>query len=277
MNTEADTVYLCQVGPEISCGACCGLYNVADPSPAYLEAMLTRRTKWFESVPRTVEGIDDFKQKVENAEPRERPFPDFHHCPYLGMIEDAGRRVGCLLHPLAHRNNGVDFRGMSYYGGMACRTYFCPSVKKLPSRWLAAIRQSMDHWHLLGLIVTERKLLTRFFTELENRLHRPVGKRDFHPGSGAASLLRSFAGLKSNWPYKREGAPGPCNYFFEDGLYQRPKLIGHQREGQPAGVEKIFVELDTGFSSEKEMRAAEEIIEAIFERIVRQLKNSRGA
>ena len=133
-----------------------------------------RRTRRFAAVPRTVAGIDAFKASIEGTEPRKRPFPDFHHCAFLGMIEDAGRRVGCLLHPLARGNGGVDWRGLSYYGGMACRTYFCPSVRHLPVRWLTAVRQSMDHWYLHGLVVTERRLLAALFT----RTGKPDGPGD---------------------------------------------------------------------------------------------------
>ncbi|MCB2148706.1 MAG: hypothetical protein KQI81_19660 [Deltaproteobacteria bacterium] len=261
------TVYLCQVSPNVSCGACCGLYNVADPDPRALEVMLRRRTQWFADVPRTVAGIDAFKARVEGIEPQERPFPDFHHCPFLGMIEDTGRRVGCLLHPLAPGNHGLDWRGLSYYGGMACRTYFCPSVRHLPVRWMTAVRQSMDHWYLHGLIVTERRLLSAFFKELENRIGRPVNESDFSDGSDTALLFRTFATLKLNWPFRRKGAPGVCNYFFEDGQYLRP-AVGKTADGIPASsFETIFRELDSGFSSTREIHDAAERIEDIFRRI----------
>jgi hypothetical protein len=269
------TVYLCQVSPNVSCGACCGLYNVADPSPQTLEAMLTRRTNWFAHVPRTVAGIDAFKERVERTEPRKRPFPEFHHCPFLGIIADTGRRVGCLLHPLAQGNEGLDWRGLSYYGGMACRTYFCPSVRNLPDRWLAAIRESMDHWYLHGLIVTERRLLATFFKELENRIGRPIDTADFSRGTDTVLLLRAFAALKLDWPFRRNGAPGVCNYFFEDGLYRRPQA------GRTSGIrldspfETIFQELDSEFSSTAALRKAEEWIGNVFERIVQPLRNRR--
>lgn len=269
------TVYLCQVSPNVSCGACCGLYNVADPSPQAMEAMLSRRTKWFAHVPRTVAGIDAFKERVERTDPRKRPFPEFHHCPFLGIIADSGRRVGCLLHPLAQGNDGLDWRGLSYYGGMACRTYFCPSVRNLPARWLAAIRESMDHWYLHGLIVTERRLLAAFFKELENRIGRPIDTADFSRGTDTVPLLRAFAALKLNWPFRRNDAPGVCNYFFEDGLYRRPQA------GRTTGIrldspfETIFQELDSEFSSTAALRKAEERIGELFERIVQPLRNRR--
>ena len=258
-----NNVYLCQVSPTVSCGACCGLYNVADPSRENLEAMLMRRTRWFAEVPRTLGGIDAFKVSIECAEPRERPFPDFHHCAFLGMIEDDGRRVGCLLHPLAKGNGGVDWRGLSFYGGMACRTYFCPSVRNLPSRWLTAVRQSMDHWYLHGLLVTERRLLAAVFAELENRLDREIDTNDFSGPIPAATLSTTLATLKLNWPFRRRGAPGVCNYFFEDGLYPRPAVMRKTRTIPASRFEDILQELDSGFSSAARIERAEATIEAL--------------
>ena len=256
-----DAVYLCQISPSVSCGACCGLYNLADPSRENLEAMLMRRTRRFAAVPRTVAGIDAFKASIEGTEPRKRPFPDFHHCAFLGMIEDAGRRVGCLLHPLARGNGGVDWRGLSYYGGMACRTYFCPSVRHLPVRWLTAVRQSMDHWYLHGLVVTERRLLAALFTELENRMGRVIDTADFSEPVRAAALLKTLTTLKLNWPYRRRGAPGVCNYFFEDGLYPRPAVNRRTKTIPASRFEELFQELDSGFSSVGHIKDAEATIE----------------
>ncbi len=257
------TVYLCQISPHVSCGACCGLYNVSDPSRRNLEAMLIRRTRWFAEVPRTVAGIDAFKTSVEGTEPQERPFPDFHHCAFLGVIEDDGRRVGCLLHPLAKGNEGIDWRGLSYYGGMACRTYFCPSARQLPSRWLTAVRQSMNHWYLHGLVVTERRLLAALFTELENRLGRVINTADFSEPVPAAALLTTLTTLKMNWPFRRQGAPGVSNYFFEDGLYARPAVKRKTKTLPASRFEDLFQELDSGFSSTDDIEDAEAKIEGL--------------
>ncbi len=262
-DSALNTVYLCQVSPDVSCGACCGLYNVADPSRENLKAMLVRRTRWFASVPRTVAGIDAFKASVEGAEPQERPFPDFHHCPFLGMIENDGCRVGCLLHPLATGNGGVDWRGLSHYGGMACRTYFCPSVRHLPARWLTAVRQSMDHWHLHGLVVTERRLLAAIFTILEDRMGREIEITDFSEPAPAATLLTTLTTLKLHWPFRRRGAPGVCNYFFEDGLYPRPPVKREATSIPTSRFEELFHELDSGFSSVDSMERAEATIEGL--------------
>ncbi len=270
-HVDDDRVYLCQVGPKVSCGACCGLYNVADPAPQALETLLARRSRRFAEVPRTVDGIDAFQAEVMRTEDDARPFGHFHHCPFLGLI-DQGRRVGCLLHPMASGNAGIDWRGLSYYGGMACRTYFCPSTRHLPGRWLTAIRQSMDHWYLHGLILTERRLLTCFFEELERRLHRPVRDDDFAVGSHAAAFFKRFAGLKVNWPFRRKDAPGVCNYFFEDGRYGRPTVSFTACGKSWTPLAGIFRELDAAFSSAAELRQAKRTVEELLAQIVVSLR-----
>jgi hypothetical protein len=272
IDSGGPAVYLCQVSPGVSCGACCGLYNVADASLEAIEAMLSRRTRWFADVPRSVAGIDAFKERVAAAESSQRPFPEFHHCVYLGMIEDAGRRVGCLLHPLAAGNAGQDWRGLSYYGGMACRTYFCPSLKKLPARWLAALRASINHWYLHGLIVTERHLLAALFAELERRLARTIDVSDFTSTASSTALMRTLTALKLDWPFRRRNAPGVCNYFFEDGQYQRPPVVGRHDAMGPSRFEAILRELDSELSSADDLAAAEAIIDSLLVDLVSAVK-----
>lgn len=267
------SVYLCQVGPNVSCGACCGLYNVSDPSPAALAVTLARRTRWFADVPRTVAGIDAFRAAVCAAERQQGPFPDFHHCPFLGMIEDGGRRVGCLLHPLADGNDGLDWRGLSYYGGMACRTYFCPSVRHLPARWLTAVRQCMSSWYLHGLVITEQRLLTALFTELEHRLGRRINADDFSGRAAADALSNLLSALKLDWPFRRRDA-ALANYFFEDGRYPRPAVA------PPAGINfastraAIFQELDTDFPSASAAASAEAGLNGLLDGLTRHLTMS---
>jgi len=260
-------VYLCQVGERVSCGACCGLYNMADLSQRSLEEMLAGRTDAFARVPRTVAGIEAFQKKIEGWTPPQRPFADFYHCPFLGLVGCSGRRVGCLLHPAAAGNNGRDWRGLSYYGALACRTYFCPSVRQLPRPYLHILRQSLNHWYPFGLIVTERRLLFAFFREVESRIGRPATAADFAKNSSPAELLREFAGLKIKWPFRRKDAPGPCNYFFENGEYPRPAV--HRSEGSIplSHHEEILRELDSGFSSAGELQAAEELLDDLFSRL----------
>jgi len=120
MTAPAPAVYLCQVGTQVSCGACCGLYNVADLTRSALESMLTRRTTAFARTPRTEAGLDGFRRHMEGWTPPVRPFPAFYHCTFLGLVGRPPNRVGCLLHPDVPGNGQADLREFSYYGAKAC-------------------------------------------------------------------------------------------------------------------------------------------------------------
>ena len=147
-------VYLCQVSETVSCGACCGLYNVAELSRDGLHAMLARRTRRFFSMSgRDLDAVLSFRKWVEDSEPQERPFPEFHHCPYIGLIGPNLSRPGCLLHPLG--NSGIDLRGISDYGGFACRSYFCPTHDCLSAGIKILIREAARDWFEYGLVITE--------------------------------------------------------------------------------------------------------------------------
>ncbi len=270
MNASND-IYLCQVSETVSCGACCGLYNLPDLSPDRLENLLAGRTKDFASVPRTEDDIFHFKQKNAGPHRLSRPFAQFHHCPFLGLIGSGKRRVGCLLHPGVPGNNGVDYRSLSWYGEMACRSYFCPATKKMPSAYQAILKESIDNWYDFGLIVTEHSLLTTYFRELERRLGRSITTDDYRRNLPAKSALVEFARLKSTWPYRRQGAPGPCNFFFENGLYPRPEVFRASPEIRSSPYEKILKELDSGFSSVEELEAAENLLVKLFSKAKRAL------
>ncbi len=266
MKYKNDThdIYLCLVGEAVSCGACCGLYNLPDLSRENLEIMLSKRTEAFASVPRTEDGIYDFYRKNEGPHRRSLPFPDFHHCPFLGLIGDESNRVGCLLHPAVTGNNGVDYRSLSWYGEQACRTYFCPATKKLPAVYQSILTQAIDHWYLFGLIVTEHALVTAYFKEVESRLGRCIVERDYTQNIRAIVAFREFAELKLKWPYRRGNSPGPCNFFFENGLYPRPSVFLATPDIPPSSYEKILRELDSGFSSAKEIGAADQLLDDLF-------------
>ncbi|RJP77819.1 MAG: hypothetical protein C4522_14045 [Desulfobacteraceae bacterium] len=264
---QEDVVYLCQVSETVSCGACCGLYNLAGLTKDSLETILVQRTTAFERVPRTIEGIDGFWKKTEGWTPAERPFPHFHHCVFLGMVGKSKQRVGCLLHPAASGNNGIDWRGLSYYGGMACRTYFCPSYQHLPPRYLKILKQTVNHWFPFGLMVTEFRLLTALFEALENKAGRQITPDDFLQSPQAADRLRELLEIKTNWPFRSASSPGPCHYMFENGEYQRPTAQRTHPDIPLSTYETIFMELESEFASKHDLRTAEAILDKLFSEI----------
>jgi len=259
-------IYLCQVSATLSCGACCGLYNLPDLSREMLEELLSRRSEDFASVARTDEEIFAYQRRNRAPHRLSRPFPQFHHCPFLGFIGSEGKRVGCLLHPKAPGNNDIDYRSLSWYGELACRTYFCPSTRKLPEIYKAILIENINDWYDFGLIVTEYALVTEYFRELESRLERPITPGDYTGNQSATHSLREFVQLKSRWPYRRDDSPGPCNFFFENGLYPRPEVFRAKDDIPVSRFEQILKELETCLTSVQQLEAAELFLDDLFYR-----------
>lgn len=275
MHDDPHDMYLCQVSETVSCGACCGLYNLPNLSREKLEVLLSMRTEAFASVPRTEDGIYEFKRENKGPHRLSRPFLGFHHCPFLGLIGDEKSRVGCLLHPAVPGNNGVDYRSLSWYGEKACRTYFCPATSKLPSVYQQILLQTIDDWYVFGLIVTEHALVAAYFKEMESRLGRHITVSDYTQ-KGATDAFREFAELKTKWPYRRDDSPGPCNFFFENGLYLRPAVFRKTLDIPPSPYEEILRELDSGFSSAKEIAAAKRLLDDLFLKTERAILENMG-
>ncbi len=272
MNDDKQEMYLCQVSDTVSCGACCGLYNVPNLSRKKLEIVLTKRTEDFRSVPRVEDEIFAYKRRHSAPHRLSRPYPQFHLCAFLGFIDARKRCVGCLLHPESPGNKGTDFRSLSWYGEQACRTYFCPSSKKLSPVYVSILRQAFDDWFIFGLIVTEYVLVTAYFKEIESRIGREITKSDYLGNDQAKEAFREFAKLKTTWPYRRKNSPGPCNFFFENGLYPKADVYRATPDIRLSRYEKIFRELDSGFSSAQEIEAVEQILNNLFVKAAQSIK-----
>jgi hypothetical protein len=245
-------VYLCQVSENVSCGACCGLYNVADLSRAGLQNLLTRRTLRFASITcRDLNAVLSFRKWVEDSEPQQRPFAEFHHCPYIGLIGQNQSRPGCLLHPLG--NNGIDLRGISDYGGFACRSYFCPTHDRLSAGIKILIRKAARDWFEYGLMITEASLVQAVLDISGNAVSEGPDSDHGH----CTDNIRELMDLKRSWPYRSDPAIGLIHYFFNDKLYSRAPVDYAAIGAEPSPYDRIFQELGSEFGSIKGLREAE--------------------
>ncbi len=258
-------VYLCQVGENVSCGACCGLYNAADASKAALSEMLAQRTEDYAKIPRNMDAVLEFKERVEKRENQDRPYPEFHHCPFVGFVGENGNRVGCLLHPLADGSGGLDFRGLSYYGAMACRQYFCPTHAAVSAMCKRIIRIAASDWYVFGLFVTESEMIENFFSELAKDLKKPLDAKLFHENEAALEPVRTFMRLKLSWPFRKKVGFHPANYFFNDRLYAAPEIGYTALDVAPSKYDAIFRGLKSEFESKEELKEAESIVSGILE------------
>jgi hypothetical protein len=260
-------IYLCQVSETVSCGACCGLYNVADASRENLVNMLRERTDAFSNLPRDMEAILAFGEDIENRTRYGRPFPEFHHCPFIGLIGAKKSRVGCLLHPRNPINQGIDYRGLSYYGGLACDVYFCPSSRLLSPVVKRLILAAAEDWYAYGMVITEEKLLTRLFDHVEKGLKRPLTEKELHRKNRYHNAVREVISLKCDWPHRPGTAPAPCHYFFTDRRYPKPPV--HYACGcTESPFHDIFYELISRFDSPESQKAAEETLQRLIDRLI---------
>ncbi|MCP4746162.1 MAG: hypothetical protein GY874_08485 [Desulfobacteraceae bacterium] len=253
-------VYLCQADGRVSCGACCGLYNFSHFSKTMLNRLLINRTKTFQSTLRSVPAIDAYLETIQAQEPAQRPFPDFHHCPFIGFIDDGYNLVGCLLHPLAKTNNGIDYRGLSYYGGMACHSYFCTSTRNMRARYKTILRSFINDWFLYGLVVTETKLVTALLQIVESELGAPLEPEMFSKRPRATDRLIDLLSLKIKWPFRPKEMNTACHYLFTDNAYPKPHIDYDQLGLKPCAYDTVLVELVSSFNSVKQLREAQHMI-----------------
>jgi hypothetical protein len=270
-------VYLCQVNDTVSCGACCGLYNCADASRGRLEELLRERTERFVAVAREVDAIDAFRLERERCKYGERPFLDFYACPFLGFIGPGARRVGCLLHPLAAGNHGIDYRGLSFYGGLACRSYFCPSYRNLNAAYKEIVKAACTDWYLYGLVITEDRMLAAFFGEIEKRLGHPLRPADLSAHAGLRRSVIELLSLKLDWHFRAPGVKGPGNYFFDDGLHPKPTIDYARLAAAPSRLDPILRELSSAFERPAELAQAEALVDGRLDRILRAVGSCPGA
>ncbi len=267
-------VYLCQVEEGVSCGACCGLYNLQDCSRVNLSRLLRARSERFAGVPRTADAIEHFAHQSLRCEPQQRPFEGFHHCPFLGWIGTDSGCVGCLLHPVADGNRGVDYRGLSYYGGLACSSYFCPTTHMLAASYKKIVRMAAVDWYVYGLVITETELLSEIFGHIELRLGHPLQADSFAHRPSAQQALMRLLRLKIDWPYRPPYWNTPCHYFFKENPRPRP-LMDYLRLGvQPSGFDRILCELTSHFTSAAALDQAERRIGQGLDRVVQELRRT---
>ncbi len=161
---------LCRPDGRKSCAACCGLYNVPDGTRSTLMARLEGRTHAFGTVVRDPDAIAEFAAQVSERE-RVTPLdPVIHVCEFVGFVDSHWRSPGCLLHPSAPGNRGIDLRGLCHYGSMACKGFFCPATEQLEAYQTAILVELIDDWQLYGLVVTDVDYVKSVFRLVEGYL-----------------------------------------------------------------------------------------------------------
>jgi len=207
---------LCQRA-QVSCGACCGLYNRRELSRSAVNALLARRTAVLSGAPRTVEGFRAAAASLA-AQGEDTLFPSVRVCPLLGFLDAAGTRIGCLAHPLA--TGGPDLRDCGAYTAHICAGFVCPSHAWLSEEEAAlAAEACAGDAYLYGLVVTDVPFLKAALGAVAALAAAKVERRHLEDDAFRRALSRLLA-------LKEELAPG------SDGLFGAFRAAA---DGEPMG------------------------------------------
>ena len=188
-----------------------------------------------------------------------------YNCEFLGFVDAARRRVGCLLHPSLHQ--GRDLRTCSFYGAELCGGHFCISFTSLSSVEQEAVIGSLDDWYLYGLVITDIDLVKEFFTHTQNRLGESLrsGRLKDEEVRGA---LREFFSLKEYWRFASKGKR-LGKYCFSHAEYQIARIEYEKNwKVPPSKFDTIFLSLSADFTTADELREAESMIESKMVRFI---------
>jgi hypothetical protein len=248
---------LCQPDAGKSCGACCGIYNYVDSSPEVLRGRLRRRTERFRNDVQGAEDLGAFSRATRTAEDQTRRFDVIYCCEYVGFLDQAERRVGCLLHPA--QNGGVDMRGVSFYGGELCGGHLCPSYHFLGRAEQAMLVELLDDWYLYGLCITDIDLVKDYFRLIAECLGETPVPEMFRRGA-APAIARRFFGFKLEWPF-RSPEINRFGRFFFDGSQYMIRSIDYATLGcERSRYDGIFLSLSSLFRDRRELQKAERMI-----------------
>jgi hypothetical protein len=186
-----------------SCGACCGLYNRRDVGRAAVRAELARRTDALRGLPRTAEAFRAAGAALAAGAPPPL-FPSVRVCPFLGFLDGARTRVGCLAHPAA--TGGPDLRDCGAYDVATCETFYCPSFAWLSEEEAALAEAATGDFHLYGLVVTDVPFLRAALAAVSDGAGARVELRHLRHAPFRAALRRLLA-------LKEELAPGSDGIF----------------------------------------------------------------
>lgn len=251
-------IHLCQPGPDMSCGACCGLYNYRDSTRDALADRLEQRTALYRERVRGRGDLEGFAALIQTIESREKRYEVIYCCEYLGFLDESRRRVGCLLHPL--QNGGSDLRDVSFYGRELCDGHFCPSYHFLTRKEQQALVNVLDDWYLYGLAITDIDLVKEYFRFIADGLGEMPD-----PEALARPPLREqvqrFFSLKVTWPFRSPDTNRLGKYYFDGSQY----MISHIDYGalgcERSRFDKVFLSLTSHFTSRQELRQAESLID----------------
>ncbi len=256
-------IHLCQPQGNKSCAACCGIYNYVDNSRDALEARLRRRTQLFGAVRAGSLTIDQYREAIRRREDQKRIYTTIYTCEFVGFVDEARRRVGCMLHPIP--NGGLDQRDISFYGREICEGHFCPSYQKLTPDEARIVIDTIDDWYLYGCVITDIDFVKTFLKLVQDRLGETVNPLRLRRARAAQEILSTYFELKVNWPYRDKGRPRFGKYYFVGEDYDIDRIDYARLGADISAYDAIFLSLSSHFSTPAELASAEARLEGLID------------
>jgi len=137
----------------VSCGACCGLFNLKLDTNGY-KTLLSERTLNFHSSVNfnerhTIAAYRQDREKIEQSFLKNDETT--YNCPYLGYVDKKSSKIGCMIHPIF--TGDPKSQNFSIYGTSICQAYDCKNKEHLASTLIESFinrvaRDSVEYSHL---------------------------------------------------------------------------------------------------------------------------------
>lgn len=251
-------IHLCQPDATKSCAACCGIYNYVDNTRDALERRFLFRTRLFARVRENRMSIADYREVIRHRENAKRIYTTIYTCEFVGFIDGAYRRVGCMLHPLG--NDGNDLRTVSFYGRDICEGHFCPSYQKLENHEVKILLAALDDWYLYGAVITDIDYVKTFFHIVQNTLGETLDAGKVEGRPDLLDIIRRYCGLKTSWSFRDTSRPRFGKYYFVGEEYDIARIEYEALGAEPSPYDAILASLSSFFQNKGELDRANLVI-----------------
>ncbi|HPR55820.1 MAG TPA: hypothetical protein PLT09_09730 [Deltaproteobacteria bacterium] len=251
-------IHLCQPDTTKSCAACCGIYNYVDNTREALLQRFLFRTRLFARVRENRMSLEDYREVIRHRENAKRIYTTIYTCEFVGFLDEACLRVGCMLHPLS--NDGNDMRTISFYGRDICDGHFCPSYQKLANHEVRILLAALDDWYLYGAVITDIDYVKTFFHIIQNRVGETLDAGKVENRPALLETVRRYCGLKTAWPFRDTMRPRFGKYYFVGEEYDIARIDYGALGAEPSPYDAIFASLSSHFQNKDELDRANLVV-----------------
>jgi hypothetical protein len=90
---------------------------------------------------------------------------------------------------------------------------FCPAWDALDQRRRSILFDTIEDWHLYGLIITDVDFVRSLFGLIEERMGKEIEQEPLSSGP-ALSIFRQMLSWKDSWPFGRLSSMRKSRYYF---------------------------------------------------------------